>query len=278
MFTPAENALRVARIVADKEAEMLRRGRCPKCWHTRTLRCICGKLQPLGATRPYKFMLYVHWKEFFSAGDDAKLLQAAAPRQTELYVHGRAGDDARFAESIEPALHRQSALLLFPDDSASSVEHFLDQRRTRRIELGAAEDAPDSHDDPIVIVVVDSTWTHARKMAHHLDVLLGGRLPHVKLDTDLVSSYARTQSQPGRVCTIEAIALLLQAAGEPQTVFDALVGYVKINNAALRSGKEDLWTKGPHCGHPVWYYGGKLRAEWEEHVPRDDRAAPWKSA
>jgi len=47
------------------------------------------------------------------------------------------------------------------------------------------------------------------------------------------SVYSRTQSQPDRVCTLEAIALLLREAGEGQTTCDAFIDAVMVNNAAV---------------------------------------------
>ena len=47
------------------------------------------------------------------------------------------------------------------------------------------------------------------------------------------SIYKRTQSQADRVCTIEAIALLLLEMGEAQSVCDSLIEYVAVNNAAI---------------------------------------------
>ena len=67
---------------------------------------------------------------------------------------------------------------------------------------------------PFYLVVVDATWPLARKMARHLDRLLDGGLPHAKLETDLVSVYARTQSKTGRVCTVPARRPTVAATGE----------------------------------------------------------------
>merc|ERR1712224_894020 len=64
----------------------------------------------------------------------------------------------------------------------------------------------------------------------------GRLLPHVKLSPETLSVYARTQTQPDRICTIEALALFLQECGEGTDTCDSLISYLQINNAALRNG------------------------------------------
>mmetsp|Transcript_16217 Transcript_16217/g.31667 ORF Transcript_16217/g.31667 Transcript_16217/m.31667 type:complete len:114 (-) Transcript_16217:44-385(-) len=66
-------AERVAAIITRKEADMQARGRCVRCWHHHG-RCICELIKPLTFKLDVRFYLYVHWREWYSAGDDAKLL------------------------------------------------------------------------------------------------------------------------------------------------------------------------------------------------------------
>ena len=61
--------------------------------------------------------------------------------------------------------------------------------------------------------MIDATWRHAKAMCRHFvrcDSLGGERIVHVKLSPETLSVYARTQSQPDRICTVEAAALLLE--------------------------------------------------------------------
>ena len=114
--------------------------------------------------------------------------------------------------------------------------------------------------------MVDATWALARRLARHLD-RLGAGLPHVMLETELVSIYARTQTQSGRVCTVEAVALFLREMGESQALFDALVAAVATNNRALRhetvARRPPRWKAGPTMGHPAWYYGVRSAATFD---------------
>lgn len=101
--------------------------------------------------------------------------------------------------------------------------------------------AATTHSSPLpilTIIVVDAVWRHARKMAKHLLTLLP-EVTRVQLSPEQFSVYARKQSQPDRICTIEALALFLSHCGEKQEECDRLIACVKINNAALkRKGKD----------------------------------------
>ena len=97
----------------------------------------------------------------------------------------------------------------------------------------------------LTIIVVDATWRKARRMAKHLSTICSGingqgspayALPHVALSTTALSEYRRKQSCEGeevvgsviylthfdsafvlfigRICTLEAVAMMLELAGE----------------------------------------------------------------
>ena len=74
-------------------------------------------------------------------------------------------------------------------------------------------------------------------MAKYLERHVIGEVKHIKLETDTVSVYARTQTETGRICTIEAVALLLQEMGESESVCKGLISAVVVNNNALRPKK-----------------------------------------
>ena len=256
-FTAQEEALRVEAIVDAKERDMAARGRCERCWHNaRDGHCICARLETLRFRLDVRFVLYTHHKEYYCAGDDAKVLAAVAPDDAEVFVHGRRGDDARLGAILRAPCAERRCLLLFPDDGAATVDSFFAAPVAPVPARGAAAGAP------FYVVVVDATWTLARKMARHLDRLLGGALPHVKLETDVVSVYARTQSKTGRVCTVEAVALFLREVGESEELFRNMVAMVETNNRALKheyaKRRADLWASGPTMGNPAWYYAMRV--------------------
>ena len=191
---------------------MVSKGRCERCWHNRRDgHCICERLRRdlPSFDLDVRFVLYTHFKEFYCAGNTSKMLAAAAPDDAAIFVHGRRGDDAALVEVLRAPCAERRCLLLFPSDRAVAVDAFFDDARTPRVPARALGGAA-----PFYLVVVDATWPLARKMARHLDRLLDGGLPHAKLETDLVSVYARTQSKTGRVCTVPARRPTVAATGE----------------------------------------------------------------
>jgi DTW domain-containing protein YfiP len=108
-------------------------------------------------------------------------------------------------------------------------------------------------------VVIDATWRHAKAMHRKFCKTHGSEIPQVQLSPTALSVYARTQSQPDRICTVEAVALLLQHLGEEQTNCDALVDYVKLNNRALKGAvvkrEKDLCLYEGPGANPAWYFG-----------------------
>ena len=110
-------------------------------------------------------------------------------------------------------------------------------------------------------------------MAKHLEDVIG-QVKHIKLETDTVSVYSRTQTEPGRICTVEAIALLLQELGENDAVCRSLIAYILVNNQALRPNKikSSLYETGPGKFHPAWYFHHELitpQERWEQEQGKE---------
>ncbi|CAE8602908.1 unnamed protein product [Polarella glacialis] len=171
-----------------------------------------------------KFLIYMHPRDWYNAGDDAKILLSAAPASSEIFVFGRPGDDERLKRSLEES---SSALLLFPDASAVSVEEFLDQKQG---DITADISAP----GVTAIVVIDGTWNNVKQMQKHFTKEVAPSVPHVKLMPTSLSVYARTQTRKDGISSVEAVALLLREFGESPVVCDELVRYITVNNEALR--------------------------------------------
>jgi len=189
-----------------------------------------------------------------------------------MLVHGRLGDDAKLQHLVQNA---KNSCLLFPDDDAITVADFqatTDTTTTSTTTL-ALETTYNTTID-LLIIVVDATWRRARKMAKYLERNVIGDVKHIKLETDTVSVYSRTQTEPGRICTIEAVSLLLQEMGEQDGVCRALIDYVKINNQALRPKKKShLYETGRGKFHPAWYFHMELVPEKRERPTADDAGA-----
>ena len=133
-FSAEEEALRVQKIVERKAELMASKGRCAACWHSKDNgHCICERLGSVSFDLDVRFALYTHWKEYYCAGDDAKLLAATAPDVAKVYVHGRRGDDDELAAVLRDPCAERRCLLLFPDDGAATVDEFFAVEHTPRI-------------------------------------------------------------------------------------------------------------------------------------------------
>ena len=62
--------------------------RCQRCWHA-DMYCICSQLPPLSILLPCKLLVLMHYREYLSAGDDAKLLLAMLP-SSQNFIFGQA--------------------------------------------------------------------------------------------------------------------------------------------------------------------------------------------
>lgn len=220
------------------------------------------------------FLVWMHYKECFNAGDDAKLLFGAAPDRTKLFVFGLRGDDERLRHEVDSG----PIIMLFPSEEAITVEELKGQlvapQQGEALEANFLEHdhliitTPPADASAIVrddnsgegchppdpsmdvqknrlrILVLDGTWTMVRKMRTYFlrHIAPSRSIPQVQLRPRSLeywsmrgnrSVYSRTQATPDRICTIEALALLLLEMGENEGAVDELIGYVELNNLAL---------------------------------------------
>ena len=267
-------------VVKKKIQELKNRRRCLTCWHPKHLFCICNHTPALKyKLANVKFIIYMHYLEYANAGDDAKLLMCCSPERTKLYLHGVERDDANMKKEIQAFKstsldHNEGVVLLFPGPNSITIDSFLEQRarKTNRVmhhkgtEISCKVGSP----PPLLVIVMDATWRRARRMANHFRKYIDPNVPHIQLRPTTASIYARTQSQNGRICTIEALALLLKEYGEDEDICDKLIGYVQLNNRALtcefKNRDQILWEYGNNLsdgngGHPAWYFGRTLIQE-----------------
>lgn len=149
--------------------------RCTRCL---LQHCLCGEV-PVVATRT-RIVIVRHHLETFRASNTGRLAHFALPN-SELVEHGGAGGPARL-----PGL--DGAWLLFPE--------------------GPVVDAP-IEPPPRALIVLDATWSQARRMFRKLSGLRG--LPILRLpEAPMPSARLREAPAPGKVSTIEAIARALR--------------------------------------------------------------------
>ena len=209
--------------------------KCNLCWYTHD-RCVCSLLKPLTFQLDVEFIVFLHISEFGNSGDASKILNCAAPSRTKFYIYGNKADELHLQQYfIEKT---QNNILLFPSEEAYTVDQVLTAQRNEEIPNNL-QNLTFANDIPLTIIVINGTWRLVRPMLHQFTKLTDGKIPHIRLHPESldywqslggVSAYGRTQSQPDRICTVEAIALLLKELGENQNTCEELLSYVPLNN------------------------------------------------
>jgi hypothetical protein len=188
----------------------------------------------------------MHYKEYLSAGDDAKLLLAMLPpSNVKLYIFGRSGDWEAFVEelSFDPV----HTLTLWPGEGALTIEQYLSELPNNSPwwqttspsgsssidNTRSNEDASSIHHPMLRVIVLDGVYSHARTMFKTMRQRLSNDdesynlFPKfVALHPDTVSVYHRAQKNYAtasaetvvksnnpkalHICTVEACALLLR--------------------------------------------------------------------
>jgi DTW domain-containing protein YfiP len=77
-------------------------------------------------------------------------------------------------------------------------------------------------EEELTVVVLNGTWGNVKPMLRHFNTNVdpGRRVRHVALQPDTLSVYARAQRRMNRqvslerICSVEAVALLLKECGE----------------------------------------------------------------
>lgn len=152
--------------------------------------CVCAELRPVASRT--RVVLLQHPREARLAICSAWLARLSL-ENAELHRGVRFGDHPRVREIAGAP----GTAILFPGEGAVPAESR-------------------AGDPPRALVVVDGTWPQAEKMLRANPFL--GALPRISLSPEGPSGYAglRREPGPGRLSTIEAVAIALGALeGDP---------------------------------------------------------------
>lgn len=157
--------------------------RCPRCLLQQRV-CLCAEV-PSIVTRT-RVVIVRHHQEQYRSSNSGRLAHLALPNSV-IIEHGG---------SVAPGSHRGPAAL--PDLEGAWLLFPEGEPRT------SAPVPP-----PQQLIVLDATWSQARRMYRKLDALRG--LPILRLpDLAMPAARLRESPGPGRVSTIEAIARALR--------------------------------------------------------------------
>lgn len=180
---------------------MLDDARCPRCLLLPRV-CLCADIPAL-PTRT-RIVLVRHHLERWRSSNSGRLVHLALPN-SEIVEHGGRGGPAAL-------LDLDGAWLLFPEGEPATAAPVPPPRR---------------------LIVLDATWSQARRMYRKLAALRG--LPILRLpDAPMPAARLRESPAPGRVSTIEAVARALRIleGDAPADALEALFALAVARSAA----------------------------------------------
>mmetsp|Transcript_15825 Transcript_15825/g.30915 ORF Transcript_15825/g.30915 Transcript_15825/m.30915 type:complete len:391 (-) Transcript_15825:122-1294(-) len=217
--------LTVARRTVAGKQRTLEANRCMCCWLCREM-CVCRQVQPakLSARCP-RVLILVHYKEYGSASNTAKLLPLIAPAAARIALYPE-----HISELKQLAEANSPALLLWPSADAvpvASIRNWLEEQK-----------------QPVTLVVLDGTWSKAKSMAKHIPTCA----IRVQCNDEIHGAslfVSRKQVGPRRVSTVEAVAYALEALGESGVV-QAAEAALKLNVDAerMQGGNDPYFNSG----------------------------------
>lgn len=242
-----------------RNRRLQKQGKCERCMFKLDF-CICsfmhGLREEVSLAAPYgvdvHFVVWMHVMERRRASNTGKLLEHLLPR-SEVLCHDVPGDERRLRELVARADGR--AFVLYPSAEAVTVSDVL---------AAAPAVTGDSGPLPFLVVLLDGTWRQANRMQRPMVDL---HLPHVALSTTAQSEfYWRRQTQEGRICTIEAAALLLDEMGQASAGVAVLLrrALATLNDALERQCHYDSFAHGPPPPEP----SAKKRGAVQHRLPK----------
>jgi DTW domain-containing protein YfiP len=149
----------------------------------------------------------MHNKEWGKGSNTGKLLTIGLPQQSSMYIFGDKDSQVKLSQQLTG----NPSLILYPSKTSEPIGNYVDWYKQQ---------------PQVSLCVLDSTWSQSLAM----DRSLPAHIPRVRVD-DFVSGSSqflnRKQSDvPGRVSTLEAVAIALRALSEPEEaikpLYDAL--------------------------------------------------------
>ena len=192
--------------------------RCSACW-LRSYECYCAHFHQMGQyVEPAtisSIIIYFHYQELGRSTNTAHLLPIILPQLCRSIVYGDSPQEVDLVEQIMFELiagGRKSICILYPTKECPTVTLWLQQQqqqRHKKIHAGCAvkssvatieeevlegEVSMAAAAGGVTLVVIDGTYSQARRQVNHLDHLLRAtagyqshfQLPLVKLDFDAI--------------------------------------------------------------------------------------------
>lgn len=175
---------------------MASKGRCQNCVLRESF-CVCSKLGNLemhASDLDFTVVVLMNQREKYRSSNTAKVIEKIL--NAKIFIDGLDDDFIEFQKLVSENLN--NCFVLFPSEDALDFPSFA------RNEKASCSSRLDSR--KTLIIVVDGTWRQARR----LNQKISPSIPRVKIMPTTLSKFlCRRQTQADRVCTIEALSLLL---------------------------------------------------------------------
>ena len=173
------------------------KNRCVACMLKRNI-CICPKLDSLkfdAHELPVDVAILMNHKEWLRASNTAKIISRILGAR--VFVAGDESDETDFQNLVNQRI--RNAVVLFPSDTA--------------ITWDCLEETDMKSEGRKLVIVIDGTWGQARR----LNQKIADSIPRIKITPSTLSQFlCRRQTQADRVCTVEAVALLMSDIGSKE--------------------------------------------------------------
>jgi len=184
---------------------------CRRCW-IMNKDCICDQVKRILPSQfQHRLIIYMHFKEYSRSSNTGALPQACLdPSHISVFVKGIPSHDSQVMQLCsEP-----NTFLFFPSSNSITIPEFMkslsgsSDRSEFANSFAVSPSSPDPSTSRFNIIVVDGTWTQAKKVARSIPA----SIPYIRLmSTGNLAFKApmRTQTEPDRICTLGAIIQLL---------------------------------------------------------------------
>lgn len=189
--------------------------RCQQCLLPLS-QCLCQTIQPQHAHS--QFCLVMYDTEPMKPSNTGRLIADILP-ETQAFMWSRTAPPAELLALVED--ERWQPMVVFPASYANSDRPVLS--------------TPPSTGKPPLFIMLDGTWTEARKMFRKSPWLDG--FPVISVDLARTSVYGLREAHgAGQYCTVEVASALLELAGDT-TAAHALNNHFLLFRTRYMAGK-----------------------------------------
>mmetsp|Transcript_6540 Transcript_6540/g.10684 ORF Transcript_6540/g.10684 Transcript_6540/m.10684 type:complete len:460 (+) Transcript_6540:64-1443(+) len=232
-----------------KQGESREHGRCPTCW-LRTYDCYCtlnrSKLESRRDFYEREFStnggvmvtIYYHFQEIGRSPNTMHLMPLLAPNLCKTLLFGDVKAESVLLNTIieESRSGRRFTSILYPTTDSMLLPDFVSaaRRSPNNTKDGSSIDDGNQYDKPINLVVLDGTYSQARRQLRHLEAMLAQfnhrhatceavKLPVVKLllgKEGCASAIMGIMKQPSldKICSLQATVLGMRQVGVSEDV------------------------------------------------------------